>query len=1004
MDIASARQQAMQLLKRNGRVKNSEFLALLNGDTVLLDAVREDLIFDDIAQDKNGVGLVYIGREADDASKPQDKATPPTAFKFSQPLRIFLSYGHDEHAGLAQRIKADLQYRGHTVWFDAERLKPGGDWERYIEEGIEWVSHDPPHGRVLLLMTPHSVRHPDGYCLNEIARAIDHRLPIVPAMVVEVEPPLSICRIQWLDMRDCVPLEQRQDRYTSRIQNLATALETLDLDFEGGQSLLFRLLNPLPFDADLAQHLPRFTGRQWIFDKISTWLGNPSADRVFWITGGPGIGKTALSCKLCLRREIAAFHLCRHGHDQKADPRQVVRSLAWQLCTQLPEYAARLALLRDLEEVCHNSNVQTLFDRLIIQPLHGGFPAPDRLIVLLIDGLDEATRNGCNELAEFLGHYFANLPDWVRMIITSRPEPEVMAPMQGLKPFILQADSQENQADLRQFLSRELSAWTENDEALSKAIDTIISRSEGVFLYAEWVRREISEGHLQLNQLDKFPQGLGGVYEAFFHRQFGDPNDYRNRYRPLLELLAASYEPLSIGYTADILGWSAYVREEILAAFGSLLSTSGGLLKPFHRTLTDWVTNKEKAGFSFASADEGQRQLAEKGWKEYLSGLDTMTPYMKVHLPRHLMTCRRWEEAIKLLSDPSYFKIAWLRNESELMELWILAEKGWCKNNLEIFAFLITNPSGDWWAVRYIATFMYKRGNIVESERLIDWCIKEAKVKRGKKELQDALRGKGRILDLRGNLPAAMEIHREADKICREIRDNDGLQKALGSQASILQTWGKFEEAMAISKEREQICQELGNMEGLQDALGSQASILKTLGKFEEAIRLYKEKRRICLELGDKKSLLSALGSQALILQLGGRFEDAMAVYKEQEAICLQLGNKNCLQSALGDHASILYFLGKHEEASYIQEDTPLWHQRRRGDFVEAGPREALLEVRTLLERIEVPVTLLSDHITNYLPLRGRLLGDRDALIERIDRTLADDDLSRLRPDHFDHL
>jgi radical SAM superfamily enzyme YgiQ (UPF0313 family) len=88
----------------------------------------------------------------------------------------------------------------------------------------------------------------------------------------------------------------------------------------------------------------------------------------------------------------------------------------------------------------------------------------------------------------------------------------------------------------------------------------------------------------------------------------------------------------------------------------------------------------------------------------------------------------------------------------------------------------------------------------------------------------------------------------------------------------------------------------------------------------------------------------------------------------------------------------------------YIQEDTPLWHQRRRGDFVEAGPREALLEVRTLLEQIEVPVTLLSDHITNYLPLRGRLPEDRDALLASLDHTLAHDDLSGLRPDHFDHL
>ena len=88
----------------------------------------------------------------------------------------------------------------------------------------------------------------------------------------------------------------------------------------------------------------------------------------------------------------------------------------------------------------------------------------------------------------------------------------------------------------------------------------------------------------------------------------------------------------------------------------------------------------------------------------------------------------------------------------------------------------------------------------------------------------------------------------------------------------------------------------------------------------------------------------------------------------------------------------------------YIQEDTPLWHQRRRGDFVEAGPREVLLETRLLLENITVPVTLLSDHITNYLPLHGRLPRDRDELIAAIDRTLAGADLDSLRPAYFDHL
>ena len=88
----------------------------------------------------------------------------------------------------------------------------------------------------------------------------------------------------------------------------------------------------------------------------------------------------------------------------------------------------------------------------------------------------------------------------------------------------------------------------------------------------------------------------------------------------------------------------------------------------------------------------------------------------------------------------------------------------------------------------------------------------------------------------------------------------------------------------------------------------------------------------------------------------------------------------------------------------YVQEDTPLWHQRRRGDFVEAGPLEALLEMRLFVEHVQTPVLLVCDHITNYLPLRGRLPDDRARLMAAIDRTLAEPDLSRLRPAHFEHL
>lgn len=131
------------------------------------------------------------------------EANPLARFRFKllgNPMRIFLSYGCDEYASVALRIKRDLEALGHQVWFDPERVKPGGDRERYIEEGLAFASTDRNSGAFVLLMTPHSVGHPDGYCLSELARAYSRNLPIIQVMVSGVKQPLSICTSQYVYM------------------------------------------------------------------------------------------------------------------------------------------------------------------------------------------------------------------------------------------------------------------------------------------------------------------------------------------------------------------------------------------------------------------------------------------------------------------------------------------------------------------------------------------------------------------------------------------------------------------------------------------------------------------------------------------------------------------------------------------------------------------------------------------------------------------------------------
>jgi len=63
-NFKQAREVVLNLLRQQGRAKNSELLATVGGDEALLQLVREDLIFNDLAKDKDGVGLIYAGPAA----------------------------------------------------------------------------------------------------------------------------------------------------------------------------------------------------------------------------------------------------------------------------------------------------------------------------------------------------------------------------------------------------------------------------------------------------------------------------------------------------------------------------------------------------------------------------------------------------------------------------------------------------------------------------------------------------------------------------------------------------------------------------------------------------------------------------------------------------------------------------------------------------------------------------------------------------------------------------
>ena len=568
-------------------------------------------------------------------------------------MRIFLSYGHDDYASLAFRIKRDLEALGHEVWSDVERLKPGGDWERYIEEGFEFASKDHESGRFLLLMTPHSVRRPDGYCLNELARAYGRGLPIIPVMVSDVEPPLSIARLQWFDMRQCFPVDEFEEKYAKKLDQLVEALIEKQVPFEGVQQRLLNYLQPMTYGDDVTRHLSRFKGRKWVMQEFEEWLA--SSRRVLWITGEPGVGKSAMAAWLCNKRpEIAAYHFCRYGNSDRVDARKALFSLSYQLSTQLPVYRDRLNA-SPLEKTFIETNLAVVFDRLFVNLLTDAVPLTNKPHVLLIDALDEATREGKNELSSLIGRESNRLPAWLRVIVTSRPyEQEINFALQALDPWKIDAGRSENLNDIREYLEIELQPFMGKGAPSEQMINAVVEKSEGLFLYVSWVRQELQEGRLSLGEIEKFPRGLGGIYVDSFQRYFPDLREYGAVCRPALEAICAAREPLDRRDLASLLERSEYDMRQLSARLGSLFPAVDGRVRPFHRSVRDWLTDPDRSGDYWIDISVQEHRLADLAWREYKDGVHTMGRYCITHGPSHLASCGRKTELIELLLDPDW--------------------------------------------------------------------------------------------------------------------------------------------------------------------------------------------------------------------------------------------------------------------------------------------------------------------------------------------------------------
>lgn len=143
MNFHDAREKVLELLRKNGKAKNSEMLALLDGDENLLAQVREDLLFSDLADDKKNVGLVYVGERREQSKDNSRRAsTPSNSTDIAFVYDVFLSFSSQD-TDLAKCIFDALSEQRLKVFWSPVSLRDrtGAFWFEELGKALKQARH-----------------------------------------------------------------------------------------------------------------------------------------------------------------------------------------------------------------------------------------------------------------------------------------------------------------------------------------------------------------------------------------------------------------------------------------------------------------------------------------------------------------------------------------------------------------------------------------------------------------------------------------------------------------------------------------------------------------------------------------------------------------------------------------------------------------------------------------------------------------------------------------------
>jgi hypothetical protein len=368
--------------------------------------------------------------------------------------------------------------------------------------------------------------------------------------------------------------------------------------------------------------------REGVLRDIEDWLTSDQGQRVFWLNGLAGTGKSTIAQTFAETTfadgRLGASFFCSRDFEDRSNLQMILPTLAFQLACQYPRFRQELlGVLKQRPDVGHESLCSQM-EKLLVGPLKAtAIPT-----LIIIDALDECKdKEPASAILSILSRYVDQIPD-VKFFITGRPESRIRSGfrLESLVPIteVLKLHEVKPEAvdrDIELLFRTQLASLVKNrsdfdlteDWPSPSDIKILCKKAAGFFIYAstvvKFVASESDPPTERLSLITSLPQstieegksGVDQLYTKVLQQAFSDghaDNSQRYlRFQTVVGTVLLIFNPLSIKSLSELLGYDTHHIYSTIRSLHSLLLVPGDIEDPihiFHKSFPDFLMDPHR--------------------------------------------------------------------------------------------------------------------------------------------------------------------------------------------------------------------------------------------------------------------------------------------------------------------------------------------------------------------------------------------------------------------------